>query len=213
MHNYHELINRSEKTHYWLIDRWKLSKNDRFFFEGCKKLHGQMYIEDRKALYDLIISEKPKTCFEIGTYKGGGSTFFLSSAFAKVGNGKLITLESNIKLHQFAKNFYKKHLPLLEKHTIFLLGSSPTQFLPLIKENKNVVDCVFLDGSDDQVETVEQYKFFIQFFHSGSILMAHDWFTDKMKLLKPIIERDKQWINIKTINPPASVGFVIYQRV
>ncbi len=201
-HNYHEL-SASERRRYEQKDRAGLSIADRFFFEGCLPIPGEMYKADRKALYDAIIEYKPAHCFEIGTGYGGGSTFFLTSAFAKLGRGKVITLEKDTG--GGALRNYQRFLPGLLPFVEFLTGSDPALFLPFIEDR---VECVFLDGSDDSEETLRQYEFFEPFFMPGSIIMAHDWNTAKMQLLRPVIDNDPNWtIEIK-LDEPESVGFI-----
>ncbi len=209
LHNYHELNSR-EKRRYWLLDRWRLPSTDRFFFDGHRPLPGQMYTADRKALYDTIISQKPRYCFEIGTYTGGGSTFFLGSAFKHLGSGKLVTLETDEYFFNLAQNYYRNNLPQIGHYVKFLHGSNPDVFLPYIHECGGQVDCVFLDGSDNPQETVDQFNFFKQFTHQGTKLMVHDWNTQKTQLLRPILENDEQWQQILILNEPVSVGFVVY---
>ena len=46
-------------------------------------LEGQMTVAERKALFYLVRKFKPRQVFEIGTWKGGGNTYILSSALKK----------------------------------------------------------------------------------------------------------------------------------
>ena len=209
-HNYYELT-KLERLRYWLTDRRWRSPEERFFFEGCRDTPGQMYVADRKALYDTIVQHRPRTCFEIGTYTGGGSTFFLASAFAQLGQGKLITMEVDDALFHFAKASYQRFLPNLLPYVDFIQGSSPERFLPFIEENDQTVACFFLDGAEDAGETRRQYEFFEPYLKSGSIMIAHDWKTEKMRELAPVIERDPRWTINLEIGQPKSVGFVVCQ--
>ncbi len=119
-HNYHEL-SKIDKISYLIFVRWFLKKEDRFFFEGPLKLVGQMYQAERKALYNAIIENKPRHCFEIGTFTGGGSTYFIAQAFKKLGRGKLFTIENNQRLYKEAKNYYSKYLKKLLPFVFFHL--------------------------------------------------------------------------------------------
>lgn len=204
-HNYHE-FSPSERSRYNRIDKLDWSIGDRFFFEGCLSIPGEMYKAERKALYDAIIQYQPTHCFEIGTGSGGGSTFFLACAFAELGRGKVITLEvaGNAALQN-----YQRFLPGLLPFVEFLTGGDPALFMPFIEDNGVIVECVFLDGSDNSEETVAQYKFLEPFFRPGSILMAHDWNSEKMRLLRPIIEGDPDWSIEVQLSEPESVGFIV----
>ena len=46
----------------------------------------------------------------------------------------------------------------------------------------------------------------------GAVMMAHDWHTDKMKNVRPLIESDPHWEILLEIDPPYSVGFAVLQR-
>ena len=91
-HNYHEL-SKSQRFMYKYLYRHFFGKNS-FFYEGVLENPGQMYWRERKAIYETIISFKPNRCFEVGTYNGGGSTYFVSSALHHNNFGKLYTSES-----------------------------------------------------------------------------------------------------------------------
>lgn len=90
LHNYHELT-AGQKVRYWAFDRWSTPTEKRFFFEGCRKIAGEMYVAEREALYTTILRWRPGLCFEVGTASGGGSTFYLASALARIGEGGLGT--------------------------------------------------------------------------------------------------------------------------
>jgi predicted O-methyltransferase YrrM len=210
-HNYHELT-YIERLIYFFTIRKKLGKDDRFFFEGERRLNGQMYKADRKSLYDAILKFKPRYCIEVGTYTGGGSTYFLAKSFEELGSGKLYTLEIDYYLHKLAKDYYTKHLPKTSTYVEFLLGENVSKFKQIIEDYGNNLDCIFLDGAENGNETLEQYNFFKTYLRSGSILMAHDWNTEKTAALKPVLLNDNSWEIIAEIKPPKSVGFVIFRR-
>jgi len=209
-HNYHELT-IPEKALYLVFIRPFFSPTKRFFFDGSLGLLGQMYIEERRAIYEAIVKYQPKRCFEIGTYTGGGSTFFIASAFAKLGKGQLITMESDEHLYVRATNYYRKNLPKLNSFIKFIHNSKTATFDEYFHQD-NYADCVFFDGAEDQKETIEQYHYFLPHFRPGSIIIMHDWNTEKMKQLRPIIVNDHQWQIVKELKPPQSVGLAIAKR-
>ncbi len=209
-YNFHSLT-IIEKIIYFLFIRWFTDKEKRFFYEGSLRVPGQMYIGDRKALYDIIKKNKPRHCFEIGTYTGGGSTYFLANAFYKIGSGKVITLENNKELYDRAVSFYTKHLTHLLPHVEFVYGDNLESFKPFLDKYKTV-DCLFLDGAEDGDETRKQYISFEKYFTKDSIIMAHDWNTEKTANLKPIINNDRTWNKILELNKPESVGFAAFKK-
>jgi predicted O-methyltransferase YrrM len=207
LHHYNEL-NLRQRLRYNLIDRFSFSPLDRFFFEGCKDNPGQMFLAERRGLYETILAHAPRHCLEIGTYTGGGSTFFLASAFAELGQGKVITTEVDVNLHEGCKRFYQEKLPHLRPHVQFVLGSNLDVFLPYLTDG---LDCFFLDGAEDASQTVEQYKFFEPHCRPGTVMMAHDWNTDKMKGLREFLpsEAKVNWRKELHLDAPQSVGFVV----
>lgn len=206
--NFH-VLTFLERIYYFLWYRSKLTPKQRFFFEGALLIPGQMYAAERKGLYDTILKYKPDHCFEIGTYTGGGSTYFITSAFKKLGKGKLYTLESYPYLFKIARRKYKFYLPRLAPYVKFILGDTTKSFDKYIGSN---VQCLFLDGDEDSRQTIDQYYEFLPYFKSGAILMIHDWNTEKTVAIKPILLNDPNWEKIMELGQPISVGFVVFKR-
>ena len=208
-HNYHEL-NSSERLQYWLVGRHRLSAEDRFFFEGHRPLPGQMYLAERRALYTAVLTRRPQYCFEIGTASGGGSTFFIATAFRAIGSGQLVSLEALESSYLAARHRYDRDLSYLKPYVRLLQGTTPAAFLPYIREMGSQVECLFLDGSDSPEESLSQYEFFLPYARTGTILMAHDWDDVKMSKLRPVVEGDRRWTLRTRLTQPDSVGFVVY---
>jgi predicted O-methyltransferase YrrM len=187
---------------------------------------GQLYNADRTCLYETVLETKPKQIFEVGTWLGGGSTFFLAKGLQKNGFGQLHTSETDAAAHGQAIKNYQREFPELLPFVKFYLGNSLQVFSPVlydglhprsIKPEDQIVDILFLDGADNAEETVAEFMMFEPFFHPGSIFMAHDWLdradAQKMRLLRPIVENSKDWKILKVIGPPESVGFVKAVRI
>lgn len=68
---------------------------------------------------------------------------------------------------------------------------------------------LFLDGAEDAQQTLDQYNFFLPYFKKGTIIILHDWFTEKMKLIKPLVENEEKWEIEKILVPPISIGLAI----
>lgn len=208
--NFHTLT-PGEMVLYFLFFRPFWSKERRFFFEGSLGLMGQMYVAERKAIYELMLTHKPRQCFEIGTFTGGGSTFFISAAFSTLNHGTLITMENNNHYYQKAVGYFSKHLPKLNQHIHFIFNDSTSAFDDLISFQTGV-DAVFFDGAEDDSQTLSQYHYFEPHFKSGSVIMFHDWETKKTAAIRPIIENDPQWEPLVVLTPPISVGFAAFKR-
>lgn len=199
-----------EKIIYLIFVRPFRTKSQKLFFEGCLLLPGQMYSSERENLYKVVREIKPDYCFEIGTWTGGGSTFFISRALKENGIGKLFTIENYEPLYNKAKTRYQKFIRSQFKYIEFFLSSSPRVFEKYLQE-KEKINLIFLDGAEDGLQTLDQYLFFKPFFKSGTILALHDWNTEKTKRVKPVILQDKNWKKIIELDKPDSIGFVIFK--
>jgi predicted O-methyltransferase YrrM len=195
----------------WLVTRRFVPARLRFFFEGCMEIPGQLYYAERKLLYKTIRKNKPQNCFEIGTWNGGGSTFFIAQALNENKKGFLHTVEINPALFQLAKSSYKKYLPQLQPFIRFHLGDYRREF-DFRLEKMERVDFVFLDGAENAMQTREQYKFFDSRLKPGSLLLVHDWLTEKTRLLRPEIENSGKWAQKMVLLPPVSVGMVLLEK-
>jgi predicted O-methyltransferase YrrM len=207
--NYQALSPAQRHAYRWLVQPfWPAS--DRVFFEGVPHVAGQLYRAERRALYEALVRRAPQFAFEIGTFNGGGSTFFLARAFARLGHGKLLTIEIAPDLHARAIELYSKQLPALRPHVEFLLGGTPELFVPYLKQAGSA-EFVFLDGAEDAAQSLAQFHFFEPWFRPGSVLAMHDWHTEKMCRLKSRILENPRWQQLVELGEPKSIGFVIYQ--
>ena len=208
--NFWELSNL-DKAVYLAFIRPFQPRSERIFFDGSFLLPGQMYKAERKALYDIIRETKPDYCFEIGTYTGGGSTFFISRGLRDNNKGKLITTESDGFLYNKAKDRYRKFIRSQFPFIDFVHGSSTEAFKGrLMDANKKIL--IFLDGAEDGEQTLEQYEFFKPHMRSGSILALHDWNTEKTIRVKPVLTSDKSFTKLLELDKPDSVGFAVFRK-
>ena len=207
--NYH-VLNDLQRAWYrtQIAPGW--TPEQRFFFEGDLGLIGQMYLAERAALFQTVLEFKPRRVFEVGTWTGGGSTYFLASAFARLGAGEVVTLEAHRVLNAISQSYYRMHLAHLMPHVRFLSGADvSTAFSALLADG---LECVFLDGAEDAEQTWEQYQFFSAYFRPGTILMAHDWDTAKMAKVRPVLQADPGWELLMHLTQPDSIGFVTFRR-
>jgi predicted O-methyltransferase YrrM len=152
---------------------------------------------------------KPKTVFEVGTWYGGGSTYFISHALHENDCGILHTIEADPQVHSIAVENYRRYLPHLLPHVRFHLGRAREIYPSLLRECGKV-DAVFLDGAPDARETLGEFEMFAPHLASRSIVLMHDWDNDKMALLRPRMEKSADWVLQRTITTPHSVGFAVW---
>jgi len=204
------VLNARQRALYRCVVRPFASAEEREFFEGIPSVAGQLYRAERHALYDAIVARAPKYGFEIGTFNGGGSTYFSAKAFAKLGHGKLVTLEIDAALHAKAVELYTNQLPALRPYVEFLHGGSPELFVPFLHQ-AGAAEFVFLDGAEHAEQSLAQYRFFEPWFRAGSVLAMHDWNTEKMRLLRELLSHTPHWRETLTLEEPDSIGFAIYK--
>lgn len=170
---------------------------------------GQMLPKERKALYETILKEKPKKMLEIGTWKGGGSTYFMGSAAKAIGS-TLFSIEADINFYTIAVNTYNEELSYLKPFVYLIHGYSENIIPDLLKDND--FDFVLFDGKEDSEQTVLEYNMLNKSLSIGSLIACHDWKTDKMLKLKDIINNDKSWHNIISIQDTIT-GFTMFKRL
>lgn len=144
---------------------------------------GQLWLLDRKLLWNTVRELKPKLAVETGTWKGGGSTFFIASAMAKNGFGKLYSVEGNPEMFNEAVKSYHgptAKWPHLRDHVDFNFGDSVqvySGFVDALKRNGKQLDFVFLDGGEDV--TSAEFDLLAPMVRVGGVLASHDWFNGK----------------------------------
>jgi cephalosporin hydroxylase len=179
------------------------------------RFEGQMNPEERKALYNLIIDTKPEVVCEVGTCRGGGSTYFISSALRNNCKGILYTCENKKEFYDYAISLYQGNpdFASLIKYVQFWFGDSfsvyNTVFEILRHERKSdKIDIVFLDGGACGITMLYDFCMFRSHIPIGGFLAAHDWNNGKSDYLKPVIDNDCDWKKVNEV-----VGFVIYKRI
>lgn len=195
----------------WKLVRLFVPRRVRWLYEGHPRMRGQLWYAERKLLYEAIRRYKPEHCFEIGTWKGGGSTLFISTGLKENCRGLLHTVEVDKGFYSEAVENYNAHLTQLVKYVSFHLGDYKTVYESVLRANP-AVDFLILDGAEDGEQTFEQYNFFLPYFGPGTILVVHDWFTEKTRLIKPILENTPEWEIKSVLMPPASVGIALAVR-
>ncbi len=193
------------KVLYNIVKPFK-SKQKRWFMEGHKMLSGQLFVQERILLYEGVKTYQPENCFEVGTWKGGGSTLFISQALSENKKGRLFTIDINEKYFLEAKHSYSKYLKHLLPFVDFNLGDYREIYTSILEATKKI-DFLFLDGPEDANATLEQYNFFAPYFQKGTVVFVHDWFTEKARLVKEILQNENEWEIKKILAPPHSVGF------
>ena len=175
---------------------------------------GQMNPSERELLYRLVVREKPNVVCEVGTCRGGGSTYFISKALQANQKGKLYTCEVNKEFYDYARKLYSENPDFvgLEQYIDFNFGDSYDVFRRLLIADGGLidgnVDICLLDGGIDSVKEVYDFAMFRPFMPIGSYLVLHDWDNGKTDYIRPILKNEHDW-NLVQIE----IGLAIFQRV
>ncbi|MFH0919395.1 MAG: class I SAM-dependent methyltransferase [Fibrobacterota bacterium] len=173
-------------------------------------LEGQLTVPERKALFRLVRKWRPRQVFEIGTWKGGGSTYILSSALRKNGTGELLTVELYPEFYHHAVRLYETKLVHLKPFVRFHLGNSVEVYTPILAALDRV-DFLFLDGAEDADQTLKEFELFSPKLLAGSIVACHDWKTQKTARVKINLENVSGWEPL-VILPDGPTGFAAFRK-
>jgi len=207
--SYFGLLNQGKKIYRFI--RKLIPYKYRWFFEGNLNVPGQLWYVDRKKIYQVVRKHKPKVVFEIGTWYGGGSTYFISQALYENGFGILHTVEIDPKVYACAIENYNRYLKHLLPFIKFYRGNALEKY-PEVLKNCGKVDMLFLDGVDDPQQTLLEFEMFAPYLGSKSVVIAHDWGNKKTALLKPKVEASREFTIEEVILLPKSIGLAIFSR-
>lgn len=176
--------------------------------------NGQLSLPERVALHHYVRKFKPTVVFEVGTWRGGGSTFQIVTALQERKYGHLHTCESNKEHYLVARTAYDRStfgrgrgLKPLKGYVTFYNLRSDEMIEKLIGEGI-IPEFVFFDGPDDPEVAYTDLKKLEPIMRAGSIFAMHDWFNQKAALVKPYLENNPSWSIKEVLGPPASVGMV-----
>jgi predicted O-methyltransferase YrrM len=167
-------------------------------------LEGQLTVDERKKMYEIITEVKPDNVFEIGTWKGGGSTYIIASALLKNKKGTLYTVECRREFYDYAFTLYNGELAHLGPFVKLHFGDSISVYSPILASIERV-DVLFLDGAEDDGQTYGEYLLFKDKLKTKSILMCHDWNSLKAAKLRLVLEQSLEWENIALLESGPTV--------
>lgn len=164
---------------------------------------------ENEALYYLVLYTKPNVVCEVGTRKGGGSTYMIASALEKNRCGKLYTIEIDSDFYKESQKLYDNRLKHLKPYVNFYLGKA-SEVIPSVVKDFGQIDIAFLDGMNAEQVLVE-YTLYAPRLKTGSYLVCHDWYIGKMRKIRPIIENDPSWKNLVDISH-TQTGFAVFRK-
>lgn len=144
---------------------------------------GQLWLDDRRVLWNTVRELKPQVAAETGTWQGGGSTFFILEAMRMNGCGVLHSVESDATMHTIAAHRYGNEWSYLAPYLRLHLGDSVTVYREELRDVQ--LDLVFIDGGDK--DALAEFNLLAPKLRLGGALFCHDWHNGKAEELKPVL--------------------------
>lgn len=176
---------------------------------------GQLLPQERALLFNTVLKAKPKLVLEIGTWKGGGSTYQIASALFAIFSGVLHTCEIDPEFYTEASQIYNTD-PW--QNIVFCHHISSTELIQQMIALNTIPDFIFEDGPEEPELNMSDFLLLEPHLQKSTIFCAHDWDLDvrvdggtsiKSKLIRPYIENSSKWQIKEYITKPISVGMVV----
>ena len=181
------------------------------------QMQGQLLPRERQHLYEWVLKAKPKIVLEVGTWKGGGSTWQIANAIRDVGvGGHLTTCEVNEDFYTEAQKIFDNDE--WRPHVTCLLKPS-AEVIPTLNP-----DFTFFDGPNNADLSLSDFQLLETRINSGAMFACHDWdkiehqdgnrivVAKKCVKLRPYLEKHDGWRILQTLTQPISVGLVLAQK-
>jgi predicted O-methyltransferase YrrM len=174
---------------------------------------GQLNERERQILVSAISDapQKPQVVLEIGTWLGGGSTLHFLRALHANDAGHLWGIEADHSIYErMIANIGAAAPEALSRFTP-LFGLSQ-QVIPVWLAERGAdgrVDVAFLDGGDNPMEQIVEFKLLADRIPVGGRLLAHDTKLRKGKWLRPYLSRLDNWqVRIHDVSDPGLLDAV-----
>jgi len=151
-------------------------------FFGDDDTMGGVNPGDRRALYYLVMTLKPKTILEVGTHIGA-STLYIASALKRIGEGGQVTSVDILDVNDPLKGAWK-HLGLLRSPRDFAeqlqcadrITFHAVNSLDFMRTTKQNYDLIFLDGDHRAGTVYQEVSSALQLLNTGGVLLLHDYY-------------------------------------
>jgi predicted O-methyltransferase YrrM len=162
-----------------------------------EEIAGQLNAEERRLLTEAVlnVSRKPEVILEVGTWLGGGSTLYFLRALEKNGQGHLWGIEADQSIYERMLENIRRAAPEAVDRFTPLFGFSRDVIPAWLHEQgpEAIVDLVFLDGGNNPMEQINEFKLLADRIPIGGQLLAHDAKLRKGKWLVSYLSRLDNW--------------------
>ncbi len=162
-----------------------------------REIEGQLNAAERQILADAVLGapQKPRAVLEVGTWLGGGSTLHLLRALEENGKGHLWGIEANRSIYERMLANIKGAAPEALHRFTPLFGLSDRIIPEWIAEQGSgfQLDLAFLDGGDNPLEQITEFKLLADYIPIGGQLLSHDAKLRKGRWLVPYVSALDNW--------------------
>jgi predicted O-methyltransferase YrrM len=162
-----------------------------------EEIAGQLNAAERRILTTAVLDapKKPDVILEVGTWLGGGSTLHLLRALEKNGHGHLWGIEADPSIYEAMLENIRRAAPEAVHRFTPLFGFSHDVIPEWLGQRgpDAIVDLVFLDGGNNPMEQINEFKLLADRIPVGGQLLAHDAKMRKGKWLVPYLSRFDNW--------------------
>lgn len=162
-----------------------------------REIEGQLNAAERGILADAVLGapQKPRAVLEVGTWLGGGSTVHLLRALEQNGEGHLWGIEADRSIYErMLANIGSAAPEALQRFTP-LFGFSDAVIPKWLAEQGSdfFVDVAFLDGGDNPLEQITEFRLLDARIPVGGQLLSHDAKLRKGRWLVPYVSALDNW--------------------
>lgn len=165
--------------------------------EATDIIEGQLNSQERAFITSAILNPplKPRVALEVGTWLGGGSTLHILRALDQNGQGHLYGIEADASIYEKMVANIRKAAPEAAKRFTPIFGVSSKAILKLLEGQPNdlTLDFVFLDGGNNPMEQIIEFRLLDKYIPVGGQLLSHDSLKRKGKFLIPYMQLLDNW--------------------
>jgi len=161
------------------------------------EIAGQLNARERAVLVDAVAGSqtKPQVVLEVGTWLGGGSTVHLLRALQGNGAGHLWGVEADPSIYERMVANLRRAAPEAVHRFTPLFGLSQRVIPEWLAAQAPgfQIDVAFLDGGNNPLEQITEFRLIDPFMPVGARLLSHDAKLRKGKWLVPYVSRLDNW--------------------
>jgi predicted O-methyltransferase YrrM len=160
-------------------------------------IEGQLNTQERAFIMNAILNAavKPRIALEVGTWLGGGSTLHILRALQKNGEGHLYGIEADRSIYERMVANIRRAAPDAAERFTPLFGFSQEVIPKWLadREKSLTIDFVFLDGQENPMEQITEFRLLDRHIPLGGQLLSHDARKRKGKYFVPYLQLLDNW--------------------